>query len=935
MKDSKEFVEKSESEITPSERWKRRDFLKAGAISAIGLAACGESPARLSETTRRIYLSNPPTEVPNPNDLSDVVLRRLTKGSFELIVDIATTVQQSLVIPKNIDVTVTRDGLIKLNKNTLRIEGTFRAGWTKAFEFTEGKLWTPLTLWKNDKFELSRQQVVFGQGSVERVIASWFGPRANGASSNPDDDHPALQRAIHASREVRRLFIPAGNYWLKNTLSLAPPFVREGMNGLILEGAVERAHVEGNTEETTRLLLDPKVTDRPALHIGQVSDVIVRNLILRGGHQRSSKTIYLGQTDPAKLKASNFPPQMTAYIDDTYNYGRYSPYTAIAIDGYNGEKPKGVEPANRPYAENESWGLKYQKREDFLPKNVLIENVRIEKFVVGISVVPLGQQSNQSQNAGRSSGVVIKRCFVSDCVLGIGMGTSKGYRSHLRESVLELGYAAVDTATLGEREGADLNCSNNRYKAFRFVYNMPTVVSGACLLSAENARDIVRVGSFGDLGVTGNISRATLNSCQFMFTTGVGSSHLLSTKAALTFLGCRFFFDGPGTEMFCSPAELSSSRMTFQSCSFEMEGDTFPQIHTAHFTEKIQIQFRECAVRYANKGVSRVEHVLDDNQTVLIFEKQSKYNDPDSGKEVQIYDIDASQPIRVPIHINAQRVLMRPRSLSPGTHYRDRHVALKFHGSLIPTVILQKNIVVTQSWDGGDIASNREDLTMVPLHRGSLQASDRVYWSTLFPEEDEPKFPGTSVFLPILRILDPDKDITEIEVNGRKADQVLLNLPNYMRRKTLAEQELTLKTTSTFMNRAFVLPSTDFRDLTVPNNPLRRPASTYDPAKTDYKRYYASNLAILLNTNDDCDGKGSFQAGSAEIKEVRGVHLLEIGDFVNNDFVAEGTRIKSITVTSTSKASERNFVSTGTVTLTQPAIKSSSERSPILLIEAV
>ena len=69
-----------------------------------------------------------------------------------------------------------------------------------------------------------------------------------------------------------------------------------------------------------------------------------------------------------------------------------------------------------------------------------------------------------------------------------------------------------------------------------------------------------------------------------------------------------------------------------------------------------------------------------------------------------------------------------------------------------------------------------------------------------------------------------------------------------------------------FLNKVFVLPRTDF------SNP-------------DNSQYY-----VILNGTV----KGKFIAGSAMLEEVENYHLLRIGDFVNQQHVPSGTRIRSI-----------------------------------------
>ena len=62
--------------------------------------------------------------------------------------------------------------------------------------------------------------------------------------------------------------------------------------------------------------------------------------------------------------------------------------------------------------------------------------------------------------------------------------------------------------------------------------------------------------------------------------------------------------------------------------------------------------------------------------------------------------------------------------------------------------------------------------------------------------------------------------------------------------------------------------------------------------RSDFRQPENSQYYVILNGSV----QGKFVHGSTQVTEVKNIHLLQIGDFVNQDHVPSGTRIRSINV---------------------------------------
>jgi hypothetical protein len=205
-----------------------------------------------------------------------------------------------------------------------------------------------------------------------------------------------LNLAIAAAiAQKKKLLLPGG------FLKIDAPLMAGGAN------IFESVHIEGQTGtglgEPTRTnygsatVILPSYKDRPAIYTTASRAVTLKNFSIEG-----LNTAPVANVPPTDVQAS--------YISAGCRSARYSPYCAIAIDPNNAATP-----ADGGYP-----GMSYSQFVGSGASNILIENVNIRRFVVGVAHGLSGAQNNTDQVTYRN--VLIQEC---DSAYAIGHAQAK------------------------------------------------------------------------------------------------------------------------------------------------------------------------------------------------------------------------------------------------------------------------------------------------------------------------------------------------------------------------------------------------------------------------------------------------------------------------------------------------------------------------------
>ena len=470
---------------------------------------------------------------------------------------------EELELPKNIKLVISGDGKIHLNGGKLNILGCFEAAVVPVFEFE-----------KKHSFE-GEEYVVFGPNSVERVVATWFGAVSNTESTD------AVQRAIEAANLVAKVYLPRGNYIISDTIHMGGGMRDEGKKffysparSLTLEGD---GYIGSGRTKTT-LKFEQKQKDRPLINIQSAAGIILRDLSLVGGNEKSY------QEGRNKKR-----PKIEHWVDSETMIGAYKPYCAIATDAYivgaeihknySDELKRKVEfyPEGKIYYTTKEGTLRGTGSQD-----ILIERVSIYKFGVGVAIAPAAAPQNDD--------VVIDQCDIDSCTFGIAIGSTQARGVNISNTSIFRAFSAITTIDFATGQGSLVNCNSNQYKDCRMLYRFNGVNGGPCSIAGDYCENVIRLGTFGLITSTSHSSSVSFSGCNYRFVNEERINHgtlgvIVNNSMLLNFQGC--FFSSPGVER----NELNKDQSSESS-------DSISEIHLLPITEHSKFVFDSCSFRF-------------------------------------------------------------------------------------------------------------------------------------------------------------------------------------------------------------------------------------------------------------------------------------------------------------------------------------------------
>ena len=645
----------------------------------------------------------------------------------ELIIDEIVEMESgdTVKIPKSLSVRITRTGKIvfkdvdlKPSVPRLEIEGSFEAGLYPIFQFEQNSQ--------------NMYPVLFKRRAVKEVLTCWFGAVPD--SKDKLDSHLAIQRAVYAAKEVGRIYMPAGDYWIDDTIHLEHP--TNGFISYVLEGG--RPAMAASNKPTQ---LNVRFRDRPAINLGSVRDAQIKNLSILGLNTKASevykpvgKVLYADE-ERCDDKVKTFRPD--DWISDGCTRGRHNPYCAIATDAY-GREPGVI----KTY---------YPGRDRYVPRNksvsgsaqILIEGVEIQQFVVGIAISPGGAPQNDM--------IRIQRSSIKSCAYGIAIGTTQARGLHVQDNWFTRCYAAIDNISFGEeiRPGSKLNCTSNIYSKCRNLYLVSSRNNGAAHFSGEYAENFIQLGH---MGLGGNIgpggSNVVFTGCDYAFGTRVKTMRLFATYGTTTFIGCDFRMHGDEerSKDFYFMLDSGSSNLVFQSCSFQANcADEFPRFFLSQYADWHRIHFRDCTLKHMN-GINALGCGIRKLADPVLPEAPGRTEMTLSLSDDQVVDLhNRVEAYRCPLHLNSQT--LRVRSIARPYEF--------FH--LKYTVAAQPFVPV----DGLMRRDGEYGVSFEQKYEGSFWEGDRIYCAfyleeyphlnaVLEPTGSEHAF--TALNLPLLRV---------------------------------------------------------------------------------------------------------------------------------------------------------------------------------------
>lgn len=339
----------------------------------------------------------------------------------------------------------------------------------------------------------------FDPKSTKELYPYWFGAKGD----NSNDDAQEIQKCVDAaiSSKINTVRFLSGYHLISTGI-----LIRNGSNTVTLT-------VEGRANYDADLGTAIVSTDSTNFVWGVqgARDVILRNMYLQG-------------------KGNSYNPTISQIITNTKaqwraQYGRddrYSPFCAFVLDPFKTTAPTG---GGYP-------GFSGQySNSHALSSHVILDNVVIRYFPVGVMISPSGQNGNAAE-------ITIQNCSIDRCEYGVATGNTQSRDVNLVNTNIGSVAACLDGTTFGGQ-----------------LSPMPTVIGG----QMSNFKDLLRyaatqgdakfVGVYTEgayrLGRWNGNSGATLNfnNCEIKFITSTETS-LPDAASVLDAPNCKVLFEG-------------------------------------------------------------------------------------------------------------------------------------------------------------------------------------------------------------------------------------------------------------------------------------------------------------------------------------------------------------------------------------------------------
>ena len=277
----------------------------------------------------------------------------------------------------------------------------------------------------------------------ETVSVRDFGAVGDGVT----DDTAAIQAAIDAAiyngtnssaNGLKAIvYIPPGVYRITDTIHLG---YGTSFTSVILRGSGMRYRAESGFNGTG-IIAD--FNDRPAFNFQGARSSEIRDLWIRGALYSYISTNALGSVFGAlngiddTVEANWIDPSFPASASS-----RYAPYAAITIDAYSGNKPA-VSYPNVTYPAFLGSVAQYNKS---FSSDVLIENVGITGFVVGVANQPCDADGN-------GDFTVLRRVNMDAVQYGLSVGNTQSRNVGVDQVKIAEFFCAITTRTHGRQSG--------------------------------------------------------------------------------------------------------------------------------------------------------------------------------------------------------------------------------------------------------------------------------------------------------------------------------------------------------------------------------------------------------------------------------------------------------------------------------------------------
>ena len=423
------------------------------------------------------------------------------------------------------------------------------------------------------------------------------------------DDYAALQAALNAGVANKKpVMLPSGRYKISNSLIIG------SWNGTAWSGFASTSLIGDLYAYATALstVIEPTFNDKPALIIQNARGVTVENIS------------FIGQNTISAAIYANYTLMMTEanFVTGGARDSRYSPYAGICIDPFGTSVPAdGGYPGLTAYYTTGAQGS----------SKVIIDNIQVSDFVVGVMITP----NQVTQNA---EDLYFRAASTGPCKVGIAVGQSQSRTTLFQGGNANFCYYGFDTRSYGRQQGVLPNIDGTNMSG-KYLFNVSPNFGTPPSIQNVYAESFASIGSFYASATSQN--SVTFTGCSFNFSDfSVGGASrayadsVYSSTAPTKFIGCSFentIFDGVFRMYTTAPTD-------FDNCVVRTKQSELPlwRSYGAYALQFTDLTFRESVViDDSTRGSS--SSVITDDMTAYYFTTVNRRYAPFGGK-VRLHD---------------------------------------------------------------------------------------------------------------------------------------------------------------------------------------------------------------------------------------------------------------------------------------------------------
>lgn len=337
-----------------------------------------------------------------------------------------------------------------------------------------------------------------GRSDTSMIVRD-FGAVGDGISDDTEAIQACIDAAIYGGRS-HRIFLPEGRYRISDTIHVGYGVLHRGtpFTSALLQGSGSAYRGEASFSGTVLL---PSFRDRPALAIQGGRRVRIRGIAIRGSLYEHIQPKMLGDS---KSEMDDVGVEVWLPQDlPASSRSRHAPFAGICVDPYSGKAPQ----LSYPKVNYPSWLGEVDQYEKAYTSDVLLDDIHLSGFVVGVVVQP-------SDADGNGDFVSIRDSSIEFCAYGVSIGNSQSRQNNL----FNVNVASCHTAITNNKHGREIGKIGGAFVGCSFdrciqLFDISSSYSGPVVFEGCYAELLWRFGSLGSAAARN--APVTVQGCEF------------------------------------------------------------------------------------------------------------------------------------------------------------------------------------------------------------------------------------------------------------------------------------------------------------------------------------------------------------------------------------------------------------------------------------